>query len=73
MQTTVLTGISAAPFGQSKQHQENTLNYAMTAHFTIHHSISFNQDTGRIATSNSAGQLKNHGSILDTATDFPLF
>jgi len=54
MQTTALNVISSVLFSQSKQYQENTLNYAMAASLStlpFHHSLPFNQDTGCIATS----------------------
>jgi hypothetical protein len=76
MQTTALNGISLVLFSQSKQYQENTLNYATTATLSTRSFSSFIiiQSGYRVyRNKQGAGQSKNRGSNPDTATDFPLF
>jgi hypothetical protein len=76
MQTTALNDISLVFFSQSKQYQENTLKYAMTASLSKRSFSSFIiiQSGYRVyRNKQGAGQPKNRGSNPDTATDIPRF
>jgi len=75
MQTTALNVTSIVLFSQSKQYQENTLNYIMAASLSTRSFSSFisTQSGYRVyRNKQGAGQPKSRSSNPDKAKDFPL-